>query len=299
MTRSIPTSAPASVVAATAPRGRRNATPWSVRLALAFLVLMLIVAIGADWVAPMDPKAMNLGARLRPPVLFGGSMAYPLGTDGLGRDILSRVIHGARISILIAVAGTLIGAVLGTVLGFLAAHFRNGVDQLLMMLVDVQAAIPSIVLALAVIAFLGNDLILFVLLVGLDGWERYARLSRNLVRGASGAGYVRALKMAGAGAGRIHARHVLPNIAGPLVVQATLNFPGTILLETALSFLRLGVQPPETSLGQMLGDGRGFLLNAWWIAVVPGVLILLTTMSVCLLGDRLRDRLDPMTATGR
>jgi peptide/nickel transport system permease protein len=205
------------------------------------------------------------------------------------------VLYGARVSILIAVAGTAIGAVLGTCAGFLAARFRGLADQLLMMLVDVQAALPSLILALAVIAFLGNDLVLFVILVGLDGWERYARLSRNLVLATGSAGWVRAARMTGITGPRLYLGHVLPNVAGPLVVQATLNFPGTILLETALSFLGLGVQPPATSLGQMLGDGRGLLLNAWWIAVIPGLLILATTMSVCLIGDHLRDRLDPTT----
>ncbi|WP_372056649.1 ABC transporter permease [Tistrella mobilis] len=274
---------------------RGRGLPWSIRCALGFLAALLLLAICAPWVAPADPLAMDLGARLRPPPGFGGTFAHPLGTDALGRDLLSRVLYGARVSILIAVAGTAIGAVLGTCAGFLAARFRGLADQLLMMLVDVQAALPSLILALAVIAFLGNDLVLFVILVGLDGWERYARLSRNLVLATGSAGWVRAARMTGITGPRLYLGHVLPNVAGPLVVQATLNFPGTILLETALSFLGLGVQPPATSLGQMLGDGRGLLLNAWWIAVIPGLLILATTMSVCLIGDHLRDRLDPTT----
>jgi peptide/nickel transport system permease protein len=160
------------------------------------------------------------------------------------------------------------------------------------MLVDLQAAIPNLVLALAVLAFIGNDLFVFVILVGLDGWERYARLARGLILSAEESGYVQSMHMIGASVPRIYVGQILPNIAGGLVVQLTLNFPGTIILETSLSFLGLGVQPPLTSLGQMLGQGRTYLLNAWWMSVVPGVVIFATTISVCLIGDWLRDRLD-------
>lgn len=278
---------------ASAPVSRRPRTiPFSIAAAMAFLGLVTAMALLADLVAPYDFTTQDLAARMRPPFLFGGTAEHILGTDNLGRDILSRVIFGARTSILIAIGGTLIGAAFGTLLGAVAAHRRGLAEEALMMLVDLQAAIPNLVLALAVLAFLGNNLVIVVILVGLDGWERYARLARGLILSAKESGYVQSMQMVGASAPRIYLGQILPNIAGALVVQLTLNFPGTIILETSLSFLGLGVQPPLTSLGQMLGQGRSYLLNAWWIAVFPGCLIFATTMSVCLIGDWLRDRLD-------
>jgi peptide/nickel transport system permease protein len=254
---------------------------------------MLVLAAFADQLAPHHYTEQNLRLRLVPPVLWGGSWAYPLGTDPVGRDVLSRLVYGIRFSILIAVLGTLIGAVLGTLLGFFAAHRRGIVEEAIMMLVDFQAAVPFIILALAVLAFFGNSFALFILIVGLDGWERYARLTRGLVLAANRSGYAIAARTLGAKPLCVYAGQILPNVASALVVQMTLNFPGTILLETSLSFLGLGVQPPLTSLGLLLGSGRSLLLNAWWLAVFPGLVIFLTTLSMSLFGDWLRDRLDP------
>lgn len=280
------------------PGTRRRRMPLTIAVSIAFLAFIVILALGADWIAPYGYATQDLKARMRPPIFFGGDLGHILGTDNLGRDILSRTIYGARASILIAVCGTAIGALFGTTLGIVAAHFRGLTEEILMMLVDLQAAIPNLVLALAVLAFIGNDLTVFVILVGLDGWERYARLARGLILSAKESGYVQSMHMIGASAPRIYLGQILPNIAGALVVQLTLNFPGTIILETALSFLGLGVQPPLTSLGQMLGHGRTYLLNAWWMSVIPGLVIFATTMSVCLIGDWLRDRLDSSVAVG-
>ncbi len=230
---------------------------------------------------------------MAPPAFAGGTWAHVLGTDELGRDSLSRLIWGVRFSILIAVLGTLIGSVLGTLLGIVAARRRGLVEETIMALVDFQAAVPFIILALAVLAFFGNNFVLFIVLVGLDGWERYARLARSLILSAQESGYATAAGALGAGPWRVVALHIMPNIASALVVQVTLNFPGTMLLETSLSFLGLGIQPPLTSLGLLLGSGRSLLLNAWWIAVCPGVVIFLTTLSMSLAGDWLRDQLDP------
>ncbi len=272
---------------------RRQGMPPAIKLALGWVLLMVAVAILADLIAPTHYSTQNLRARLQPPLLWGGTWAYPLGTDAIGRDMLSRLIYGIRFSILIAVAGTLIGALVGTLLGIIAAARRGWTEEAIMMLVDVQAAIPFIILALAVLAFFGNSFVLFVVIVGLDGWERYARLARGLVLSARESGYAVAIRTLGAGPLRVYGGHILPNIASALVVQMTLNFPGTILLETSLSFLGLGIQPPLTSLGLLLGSGRSLLLNAWWIAVLPGLVIFLTTLSMSLLGDWVRDRLDP------
>ncbi len=283
--------------ATTFPTGRRRAPiPPAILLAIGWIALMVLVAILADLIAPTHYATQNLRARLQPPVFWGGTWAYPLGTDAIGRDMLSRLIYGIRFSIMIAVIGTLIGAVLGTLLGILAAWRRGLVEEAIMMLVDVQAALPFVILALAVLAFFGNSFVLFVIIVGLDGWERYARLARGLVLSAQESGYAVAIRTLSAGPLRTYGGHILPNIASALVVQMTLNFPGTILLETSLSFLGLGIQPPLTSLGLLLGSGRALLLNAWWIAVLPGVVIFLTTLSMSLFGDWLRDRLDPTLA---
>jgi peptide/nickel transport system permease protein len=287
--------------AATLPGGlptarRRAPIPPVILLAIGWIALMVLVAILADLIAPTHYATQNLRARLQPPVFWGGTWAYPLGTDAIGRDMLSRLIYGIRFSIMIAVIGTLIGAVLGTVLGILAAWRRGLVEEAIMMMVDVQAALPFVILALAVLAFFGNSFVLFVIIVGLDGWERYARLARGLVLSAQESGYAVAIRTLGASPLRTYGGHILPNIASALVVQMTLNFPGTILLETSLSFLGLGIQPPLTSLGLLLGSGRALLLNAWWIAVLPGVVIFLTTLSMSLFGDWLRDRLDPTLA---
>jgi peptide/nickel transport system permease protein len=272
--------------------------PPLVILTAAFIVAVLIVSAAAEWIAPFHYTTQDLANRLQPPAFLGGLARYPLGTDELGRDMLSRLIYATRFSVIVAILGTCIGAVVGTLLGFVAAHFRGWVEEGLMMLVDAQASLPFMLLALAVLAFFGNSLTLFILVLGINGWENYARLTRGMVLSAREQGYAVAVHALGATPARIYLRHILPNIAAVLIVQFTLNFPATILLETSMSFLGLGIQPPLTSLGQMLGAGRSHLLAAWWIAVLPGTMIFLTTLSVSLFGDWLRDRLDP-TLRGR
>ena len=265
---------------------------------MAFIALILIVAAGADLIAPQHYTDQSLLDRLKPPAFLGGPARYLLGTDELGRDVLSRLIYGIRFSLVIAILGTTIGAVLGTFLGFVAAHARGMVEETIMMMVDVQAAIPFLIIALALLAFFGNSFTLFIIIMGLNGWETYARLTRGMVLSTAAQGYAVAVRSLGAKPLRLYGRHILPNIASALIVQFTLNFPSTILLETSLSFLGLGVQPPLTSLGQMLGAGRNHLILAWWIAVIPGITIFLTTLSISIVGDWLRDKLDP-TLRGR
>ena len=269
-------------------------TPSVTVISAMWITAMVLVAIGAGILAPFDYQAIDLRARLTPPFFMeGGSLLHPLGTDDLGRDVLSRLLHSIRISLFVAVLGTLIGAVLGTGLGLLAARFRGWVDDMIMVAVDFQAALPFLILALAVLAFLGGSLFLFIAVMGIYGWERYARITRGLALMAQAQGYAVAVRLLGGSGTRVYLRHVLPNIASALIVNMTLNFPETILLETSLSFLGLGIQPPNTSLGNMVGFGRDFLLTAWWIAVFPAVTIFLTSLAFCLLGDWLRDRLDP------
>jgi peptide/nickel transport system permease protein len=275
------------------PERKRAGIPVSVALAMAWLALMLAVAIGADWASPYSYTALDLRNRLSPPVGWGGHWTHPMGTDELGRDVLSRLIMSIRMSFLIAFGATLIGAALGVSLGFLAAHFRRLVEQAVMALVDFQASMPFLILALSVLAFFGNSLVLFICLLGLHSWERYARIARGLAISAGSQGYAAAVKQLGASPWRVYGRHVLPNIASTLIVSMTLAFPEIILLEGGLSFLGLGVQPPATSLGNMVGYGREYLTLAPWILLAPSSVIVLTTLSVSLLGDWLRDRLDP------
>lgn len=277
------------------PRGERFwRMPALVWFAAGFLVLAALIAIFAQVLISYGYEDTNLLYRLKPP--FWSSLSiegHVLGTDKLGRDLLSRLLVATQVSFALALLGTLIGAILGTVLGVLAAHYGHLVDEIVMMLVDWQAAMPFLIIALAVLAFFGNNFYLFLALMGLAGWETYARLTRGLVLSAREQGYAVAVRALGARPWRLYTHHILPNVVGPLIVQLTLNFPQTILLETSLSFLGLGIQPPLTSLGQMLGEGRDYLLTSWWLAVIPGAVIFITTLSMSLFGDWLRTRLDP------
>jgi peptide/nickel transport system permease protein len=280
-------------VAEAPPLAKRALPPPMVLFGLAWLTLMLLTAVLADVVSPYAYTALDLRNRLAPPAFMGGTWLHPLGTDELGRDVLARLIYSIRMSLLIAFGATIIGALIGTTLGFLAAHFRGFVEQVVLALVDFSASLPFLILALAVLAFFGNSMVLFICLLGLHAWERYARIARGLAISAGSQGYAAAVRQLGASPWRIYGRHVLPNIASTLIVSMTLAFPEIILLESGLSFLGLGVQPPSTSLGSMVGYGREYLTRAPWILLSPAFTIVLTTLSVSLIGDWLRDRLDP------
>jgi peptide/nickel transport system permease protein len=285
--------APHPIAAAAPPREAAPRPPVLIICAATWLAAMLGIALLADVVSPYGYTALNLMNRLAPPVGLEGSWAYPLGTDELGRDVLSRLIYSIRTSLLIAFGATIIGAAVGTALGFLAAHFRGLVEQAVLTLVDFSASLPFLILALSVLAFFGNSMTLLICLLGLHAWERYARIARGLALSAGAQGYAAAVRQLGASPWRIYGRHVLPNISSTLIVSMTLAFPEIILLESGLSFLGLGVQPPETSLGSMVGYGREYLTRAPWILLAPATVIVLTTLSVSLIGDWLRDRLDP------
>lgn len=262
--------------------------------ATAALILAVLFTGGllAPWIAPYGLEDMDLMARLVAPFT---SSAHILGTDELGRDILTRLLYSLRLSFVLAVCGTLIGAIFGTALGFLAARFGGVVDDLVNVGVDFTASLPFIILALTILAFLGTDVKVIIVIMAFYGWDRYAKLSRNLARSAYTEGYAGALEGLGLPTRRILLKHILPNIASALVVNMTLNFPGMILLETSLSFLGVGVQPPMSSLGTMLGFGRDYLTTAWWIAVVPGVTIVISTLSMSVLGDWVQQKLEPQS----
>jgi peptide/nickel transport system permease protein len=287
----LPAPLPTSTLGTIARRVAR--LPFAVSLATLWLGLMAVIALGADFLLPYSITALDLKARLAPPVLFGGTIAHPLGTDELGRDVFSRLIMSIRMSLLIALFGTLIATTLGTALGILAAHFRRYVETVILMAIDFQASMPFMIIALSVLAFFGNTLPLFIGLMGFHSWERYARITRGLTLAANEQGYASAVRQLGAGPGRIYGLHILPNIASTLIVSMTLTFPEIILLESGLSFLGLGVQPPLTSLGNMVGYGREYITRAPWIMLAPATVIVLTTLSISLSGDWLRDKLDP------
>ena len=267
---------------------RRN-VPLSIGLGILWLAAMVLVALFADQLRPYGITAMDLTNRLASP----GNAKHWLGTDELGRDVLARLIQSVRVSLVIAFSATIISAVFGTALGFAAAKFRGWVEHLVLVLADFQAALPFLIMSLAVLAFFGSSMLLIVCLMGFYGWERYARIARGLAISASAQGYASAVVQLGATPLRVYFRHILPNVASTLIVSMTLTFPEIILMESGLSFLGLGVQPPETSLGNMVGFGREYLTRAPWIMLAPALVIMLTTLSISLVGDWLRDKLDP------
>lgn len=255
---------------------------------LGIIVVVALAAIVGPLVAPYDPLAQELANRLQ-----GPSVAHPLGTDQLGRDVLSRLLYGTRLSLGIAVVVTVIRLAVGTAIGLLSGYAGGWLDEFLMRLVDVQLAFPGLVLALVIAGILGPSLRNVMLALALVGWASYARLVRGAVLEAKERNFVRAARLMDVSRFRIAIRHLLPNVAGPVIVLATLN-TGTVILGTAgLSFIGLGAQPPTPEWGTMLSTGRHHLRSAWWIANGPGVAIMLTVLGFTLLGDGLRDVLDP------
>ena len=269
--------------------GPSHRMPASIGLCCLWIGIVVLIGITARWISPFDYLAQDPLTRFARPFL---SASHILGSDYLGRDVLSNVLVATQTTLMIALVGSIVCALIGTTLGLLAAHFGGWVDNIIMGFADAMASVPFIVIALGVLAMFGSSPLLFVFLVGFQNWERYARLTRGLVISAKEEGYAEAARIVGVPARRIYFRHMLPNIAGPLIVQFTVNFPEIILLESGLSFLGLGIQPPATSLGLMVADGRTYLAIAWWLAAFPGAVIVLTTLSISLLGDYLRDRFD-------
>jgi peptide/nickel transport system permease protein len=267
--------------------------PALIQTCIAVGVLLALAALFAPWVAPHDPVQTQILLKLKAPIgMDGYEPGHWLGTDQLGRDLLSRCIHGIRVSVGIAVLGLVVSALVGTAAGLLAGLLGGWVDRLVMMVVDVFITVPFLLLVLVGIAAFGSDIPVLILLVGLARWESYARIVRGQVLQVREMPFIEAARALGAGTRFIALRHVLPNIASPLIVLVTLNFPAILLLESSLSFLGIGVQPPTASLGRMVGDGRDHLIFAWWVAVAPAAVIVTITFIVQTLGDWLRDVLD-------
>lgn len=263
-------------------------------LCLLFLVLLVLAAIFAPLITPQDPLKQVLSLRNRPPAwLAGGSAAHLFGTDNLGYDIFSRLLYGARISLGIGLIATIIGATLGTVMGLLAGFFRGPIEWVIMLAVDAQLATPFLVIAIAVIAAFGKGLPILVALAGISGWMLFARACRSTVLSLREREFVSAARALGATDGRILLRHILPNLWSVILVIITIDLRRIILFEATLSFLGLGVQPPQPSWGSMIDKGREYLDTAWWVSVFPGAALMLTVLAVSLVGDWLRDALDP------
>lgn len=257
-------------------------------------LVLLAIAVLAPLISPFEPDQQRLLARLKPPVgIVGANPLHWLGTDQLGRDLLSRCLHGLGLTLALALFGTLLGLAIGAALGLAAGLVRGWLDALIMGLVDIMMSLPFTLVALFVVALAGTDVAVLIGVLGIAYWAHFARLIRAQVLSLREMPFVEAARAAGAGPWRIATVHMIPNLISPVVVMASLNFSNLILLESALSFLGLGVQPPTATLGSMVGQGRDYMASAPWIVAVPAIFIVLVSLVAMLLGDALRDRLDP------
>jgi peptide/nickel transport system permease protein len=293
--RSAPAAAAIEPAAPALPRGRRQRLaryrkPRVAGVGAAILLLVALAAVLAPVLAPYDPAAVNVVDRLKPPLTDG----HLLGTDALGQDVLSRVIYGARISLVVGFAAVAISGLIGVALGLVAGFYGKLADDVIMRLADIQLAFPTIILYVAVMAVLGPGLLKLIAVIGVVGWVQYARIERGMVLSTKELDYVDAARALGVPDRRILLRHILPNTLGPIIVVASFGLATTIITEASLSFLGLGVPPSVPSWGSMLSDGRDYLRNGWWVATFPGIAITLTVLAINLLGDWLRDELDPL-----
>ena len=261
---------------------------------LAVVAVVILCAVGAPLVTVFDPIEQDINQRLKEPGWRNAAgQAHVLGTDHLGRDILARIIYGSRVALVVGLSAVLISGVLGMAIGLVSGYFGGKVDDFFMRLADIQLAFPFILLAIAVIGVLGPSLRNIIVVIGVSSWVVYARVVRGEVLSIREREFVQAAIALGSRDGRVVLRHVLPNAFTPWLVVATLDMARVIVIESALSFLGLGVQPPTPTWGGMLADGRVYLSTAWWLATFPGLAILVTVLGINLLGDGLRDTLDP------
>ena len=273
---------------------RRLARRRTALFGLGVVVTVLLAAVFAPWLTPFDPLEQDINQRLKEPGWqTAEGRVHALGTDHLGRDILARVIFGSRIALVVGLSAVLISGVLGMAIGLVSGYFGGKVDDFFMRLADIQLAFPFILLAIAVIGVLGPSLRNIIIVIGVSSWVVYARVVRGEVLSIREREFVQAAIALGSRDGRVLVRHVLPNAFTPWLVVATLDMARVIVIESALSFLGLGVQPPTPTWGGMLADGRVYLSTAWWLATFPGLAILVTVLGINLLGDGLRDTLDP------
>ncbi|MGV8935808.1 MAG: ABC transporter permease [Allorhizobium sp.] len=280
----------ASILAA---RRQFSRIPVSVIVVSVILLAIVLLAVLAPWIAPADPSRQNLLARLKPPGFSVRGVTYWLGTDDLGRDLLSRTLYGAGVSLSVAILSVVVSSLVGVTLGMVAGWFRGTTEIIIMRLVDIMMSIPAILLAVLTVAVLGPGFLKLVLVLGLTRWPRYTRVAYAQTLQVANLPFIKASELAGAGAARMLFHHILPNIAGPVLIVATAEFGLMILMEAGLSFLGLGIQPPASSWGAIMSVGRQYIERAWWIVTFPGGCLFLLVFSVNVLGDWLRDQLDP------
>ena len=295
-------SVPAAVLETSAPPTaewlvflRRLSRRRTALFGLVVITVVVVTALLAPWISPFDPIEQALGdRRLKPPGWQNDAgRMHVLGTDHLGRDLFARIIHGAQPALMVGFAAVVISGVLGMITGLVSGYFGGKVDDVLMRLADIQLAFPFILLAIAVIGILGPSLKTIIAVIGVSSWVVYARVVRGAVLGLREREFIHAALALGGRDGRILVRHILPNVFTPWLVVATLDMARVIVIESALSFLGLGVQPPTPTWGGMLADGRVYISTAWWLATFPGLAILVTVLGINLFGDGLRDTLDP------
>jgi peptide/nickel transport system permease protein len=295
MSTSTPSNAPLSINALAQWISKRKA--WGAVPFALILFGFILLAILAPLVAPLDPLNQSLLARLKPPGFSANGVTRWLGSDELGRDLLSRVIYGTRISLLVALLSVCVSGSLGTLIGLIAGYRRGRIEIVIMRAVDIMMSIPAILLAILMVAVLGPSITNLVIVLGLTRWPRYTRIAYAQTLVIANMPYVTAARLGGARMPRILFRHLLPNIMAPLIVVATLEFGLMILYEAGLSFLGLGIQPPTPSWGAIMNAGRDYIASAWWITVFPGASLFLVVLSVNLLGDYLRDYFDRRSMT--
>ena len=301
-------AAPRSVAVMASPLPTGQPSKWRIYLralardpfalaAAIFLVVLILAAVFAPWVSPYDPERGGLMLRNKPPLTpsADGGIPYLLGTDPLGRDELTRLIYGARVSLAVGFLSVLVSGTIGVILGLIAGYYRGGIDDLIMRIVDLQMGFPSLLMALLVLYVLGGGVWKVILVLAVTRWMVYARVTRSFVLSQRESVFVEAAKATGCTDRRIMLRHIIPNLTSPLLVLATLEVATAILTEASLSFLGLGIQPPQSSWGLMLAEGRSYVTTAWWLVTFPGIAILLTALSLNLLAGWGRAITDPVT----
>ncbi len=263
-------------------------------IGVVLITLLVLMAVFAPLLAPHDPTNQDLRARLRPPVWTEkGTAAHLLGTDHLGRDILSRVIYGARVSLLVGALVVIAAGGFGVIMGLLAGYFGGRIDTFIMRWIDTQIAFPGLLLALIILAVIGPSMATVIIVLSLNGWMVYGRMTRSSVLSVRRTQYVEAAEILGCGSGRVIFRHILPNLTSPLITLAILEFARIVLAEAALSFLGLGIQPPATSWGLDVATGKDYLFRAWWLVTIPGLAISVTVLAINLVASWMRLISDP------
>ncbi|QRM33233.1 ABC transporter permease (plasmid) [Microvirga sp. VF16] len=273
--------------------GRRSRPPTVAIASCLILAVIALLAAAAPVIAPHDIADQSLLSRLRPPAFAGGTTEYILGADHLGRDVLSRLLFATQTTLLIAGAGVIIGVITGTLSGLISGSVGGWIDHCFMAVVDAQASVPVTLVALTAVALIGTNPLVLVLIVGFSDYYKYARVVRGQVHTLRGRSFIEAARSSGASPWRIAIRHVLPNTLSPVIVLASLSFAEIVVLESSLSFLGVGVQPPNVSLGSLLGESRNYLITTPWLAILPCVVIVAITLAASMVGDWLRDTLDP------